>query len=429
MKGIGVDPKTILEDLTSIKKDDINWKSGRCFGYVYNPGEVGLKLIKDSFIKYMSDTVLDVKAFPSSKILEHELNGIAIEILGGDQTDSGSCFTTGGTESIFLSVLAHREWAKKTKNITEPNIVIPDTIHPAFNKACFYLGIKPIVVAAGPDFRADHKKMEYYIDDNTIMIAGSAPSYGVGQIDPLWELGCIAEDLKIGFVIDACVGGGIIPFMKSGPELSFKIPGVTAITLDWHKWYMSIKGSSSVVYRDKSMLDYQCFVHSAWMGYSIVNPSVTSTRSTGHIAATVAIIKYFGLNGYRKITDEIMYEADKIKNYLSSCEVLELIGEPELNVFAFSSSSEEVNIFTLQEVLKNKGWFIQPQLGYGDMPPSCHISVNYSNVGMINEFIIDLDRVLKAGLLSSKTELDMLSDMPIKKRDKILKSERIEGSL
>jgi len=80
-------------------------------------------------------------------------------------------------------------------------------------------------------------------------------------------------------------------------------------------------------------------------------------------------------------------------------------------------------------VLKNKGWFIQPQLGYGDMPPSCHISVNYSNVGMINEFIIDLDRVLKAGLLSSKTELDMLSDMPIKKRDKILKSERIEGSL
>jgi len=69
LKGIGVDPKTILEDLTSIKKDDINWKSGRCFGYVYNPGEVGLKLIEDSFIKYMSDTVLDVKAFTSSKIL------------------------------------------------------------------------------------------------------------------------------------------------------------------------------------------------------------------------------------------------------------------------------------------------------------------------------------------------------------------------
>ena len=416
------DVKKIIEDLTRAKSNDVDWASGRCFGYVYDPGEEGLSLVKEAFSMYLSDTVLDTKAFPSVKFLESFVDRFALDLLKAPK-GSGSVFTTGGTESIFLSVLAHREWAKSEKGIVQPNIVIPDTIHPAFNKACFYLGVRPIVVAAGPDYKADTKKIEYYINENTIMLAGSAPSYGVGQIDSLRELGRIAQESGIGMVVDACVGGGVIPFIDV-EELSFNIPGVTAITLDWHKWFMSVKGSSSVVYRDKKMISYQCFSHSAWMGYSIVNPTITSTRSAGHLASTYAILEYFGVEGYRAVASEIMEASEKIKSYVRSSNILKLVGDPLTNVFAFTSSSE-VNIFRLQERLQEKGWFIQPQVGFGDMPASCHISVNKGNVSAVDDFINILDQVLAEDGLNAESPMDKINSLPIRKRDLLLMNARL----
>ena len=417
----------ILGGLREVQAGDVDWSKGQCFGYVYDPGPEAQGLMQEALLLYLNSTVLDTQAFPSSKILEKRVDDFARKILR--VPDSGvSTFTTGGTESIFLSVLAHREWGRKEKGIREANIVIADTAHPAFVKACFYLDMRPIIVAADPDYKADARKVAYYADNyansNTVAIVGSAPAYGTGQVDPLRELGEFAESEDIGFIVDGCVGGGILPFMGEG-LLDFTIPGVTAITLDWHKWFMSLKGASSVVYRDAKMLEYQTFSHSAWMGYPIVNPTVTSTRSSGHIAATVAVLEYFGVEGYREIAQDIMRTSQVIKDYLSQSKHLALVGDPPLNVFSVRSTTSEVNIFRLQQELRRNGWYIQPQTSFGDMPASCHVSVNRGNVGREQAFVDELDRILQQGNLSEETEYDLVNNLSIKKRDAAFKRSRI----
>ena len=71
--------------------------------------------------------------------LEAEVIRVTLEAFNGPQ---GSCGVTssGGTESIFLAMLAYREQGRK-RGITTPNVVAPFTAHAAFDKACFYLGM------------------------------------------------------------------------------------------------------------------------------------------------------------------------------------------------------------------------------------------------------------------------------------------------
>jgi len=56
---------------------------------------------------------------------EAEIISSVIDLFNGDRK-KGTCgaLTSGGTESILLSILAHREYAKKTKGVTTPNLVI-----------------------------------------------------------------------------------------------------------------------------------------------------------------------------------------------------------------------------------------------------------------------------------------------------------------
>ena len=66
-------------------------------------------------------------------------------MLGGDSiTDStpGGILTSGGTGSILHALLAYRDHAREQRGITQPNVVKPETGHPAFDKACHLFGIE-----------------------------------------------------------------------------------------------------------------------------------------------------------------------------------------------------------------------------------------------------------------------------------------------
>ena len=98
--------------------------------------------------------------------------------------------TTGGTESILMSMLAYRNYARAEKGITDPNIVLPITAHAAFDKASQYFGITLRKVALRPDYeetegRINVSDMAARIDGNTICLVGSAPNYPNGAIDPI----------------------------------------------------------------------------------------------------------------------------------------------------------------------------------------------------------------------------------------------------
>ena len=48
---------------------------------------------------------------------------MTINMLGGNDKCVGVC-TTGGTESILMTVKAYRDYAKEVKGITEPNMYV-----------------------------------------------------------------------------------------------------------------------------------------------------------------------------------------------------------------------------------------------------------------------------------------------------------------
>jgi glutamate/tyrosine decarboxylase-like PLP-dependent enzyme len=159
--------------------------------------------------------------------------------------------SSGGTESIMLAMKTYRDWTRDKKGITEPEMIVPTTAHAAFDKASQYFNIKMIRIPVGPDFRADLDATKAAISPNTIVIVGSAPPFPHGIIDPIQELSELALSHGIGFHTDACLGGFFTARAeKLGypvPPFDFRLPGVTSMSADTHKYGYAAKGTSVVL--------------------------------------------------------------------------------------------------------------------------------------------------------------------------------------
>ena len=186
-------------------------------------------------------------------------------LLGGCENVTGK-MTSGGTESLLMTVKTAREWARNHKpDANLPEMVLPSTAHPAFEKAAHYFGVRPVHVPVGENFRAQVDLMEAAITSNTILMVGSAPSYPQGVVDPIADLAAVAQKHQLLFHVDACVGGFMLPFVRklgySVPDFDFRVPGVTSISADLHKYGYAAKGASVILYRDRNLRLHQFFVH------------------------------------------------------------------------------------------------------------------------------------------------------------------------
>ena len=179
----------VFEQLERFRENDTPWREGRTWAYVYDPGREADGVIKDAFVSYLSENGLDPTAFPSALQMENDVVSMAARHLNGDADVVGN-FTSGGTESIMLAVKAARDWAREQRrSIREPEMVLPETAHAAFQKAAYYLCVKPVIVSADPhSFRADVDAVRDAITDNTVLLVGSAISYAHGVVDPIREL-------------------------------------------------------------------------------------------------------------------------------------------------------------------------------------------------------------------------------------------------
>ncbi len=101
---------------------------------------------------------------------------ITADLLG--LSEAAGNMTSGGTESILMAVKAARDWAREERpQVTAPELVLPVTAHPAFDKAAHYLGLRPIHIPVREDLRADLDAARAAITDSTILVVGSAPCY------------------------------------------------------------------------------------------------------------------------------------------------------------------------------------------------------------------------------------------------------------
>ncbi|MDP3284149.1 MAG: aminotransferase class V-fold PLP-dependent enzyme, partial [Desulfobacterales bacterium] len=303
----GIPRDKLLSRMEAMREKDADWRSGKTWSLVYYAGEEHTGFLKNAHNMFFSENGLSPLAFPSLKIFENEVIAMTARMLGGDEEVSGA-MTSGGTESILMAMKAYRQLARATRpSVKEPEILLPVTAHPAFEKAAHYFDLKTVHSPVGNDFKADVNAARELITDNTIVMAGSAPAYPHGVIDPIPELAAVAKEKGIGFHVDSCLGGFMLPWLnKLGYPVTpfdFSVPGVTSISADIHKYGYAAKGASVVLYRSKELRRHQFFVYSDWPGGIYASPSMTGTRAGGSIAAAWAAINAIGEEGYMRLAE------------------------------------------------------------------------------------------------------------------------------
>jgi glutamate/tyrosine decarboxylase-like PLP-dependent enzyme len=241
--------------------------------------------------------------------------------------------------------------------------------------------------------------MKKAITGNTILMVGSAPSYAHGVVDPIPALARLAAERDILFHVDACVGGFMLPYYRrlgqAFPDFDFSVPGVTSISMDLHKYGYTPKNASTVLYRSKELRKYQFFACSRWPGYSVVNSAIQSSKTGGSMAAAWAVINYLGDDGYLKIAKHTMDATRKLADGIEKIEGLRLMARPDLCMFSFTA--DNVDVFHVIDEMKERGWYIQPQLSFDSSRKNIHISMNESSSNLADEFLSDLkDSVSRA---------------------------------
>ncbi|MBM4334918.1 MAG: aspartate aminotransferase family protein [Deltaproteobacteria bacterium] len=407
----GLETEELFRRLETFRKDDVNWRDGRVWAYVYDPGAEAEAVIKRAYTMYLTENALDPTAFPSGMRLENELVAMAAAHLRGDANVVGN-FTSGGTESIICAVKAARDFARANRpKATSPHVLLPTTAHAAFHKACHYLdvGVRTVPVDA-KSFRADPLAMREAIDENTILMVGSAVSYAHGVVDPIRELGQIALERDLLFHVDGCMGGFLLPYFRrlgaSVPDFDFSVPGVTSVSMDFHKYAFAAKGASVILYRSAELRKYQMYACANWTGYTVINPTVQSTKSIGPLAAAWAVLNHFGDEGYLEIARQVLDATRRIADAIEAMPDLRLLGRPEMNLVAFASDT--VSVFHVIDEMKLRGWYIQPQLGFASSRENIHLSIMPSNVRWVDAMLADLRecvekaRSLVSGELAAK---------------------------
>lgn len=394
----GLSKEEILSTLQAFKARDMDWKSGRVWCYVYNPGESPAEVTREAYLSYISENGLDPTVFPSMLKLETDVVRAVINLLRGDSNAVGH-LTTGGTESIMLAVKTARDKARlEHPEITQPEMVLPRTAHAAFHKAAHYLSVKPVVVEIDPQtFKVRAEDMRAAVTPNTILLVASAPNYSQGVLDPIAAIGTVAQQKNLLFHVDACVGGLHLSFMRKlgyeVPDFDFTIPGVTSISTDLHKYGYAAKGCSVIMYRSKDIRKYQIFACTDTTAYTLINPTVLSSKSGGPMAGAWAILNFLGEEGYKNIIKAVQEATEILMAGINSIDDLQVLGEPAMCMFSFKSDT--INVYQLADEMNKRGWYLQGQFSTALTPRNLHISVNHGTIHNVNALLKDLQECVE----------------------------------
>ncbi|KAL6487085.1 hypothetical protein MHYP_G00037110 [Metynnis hypsauchen] len=386
----GLSQKQVLDSIRQYQTlNEVQWTKGKVSGAVYWGDEKLTELLVKVYGEFAWSNPLHPDIFPGVRKMEAEVVRMTCSLFNGGP-DSCGTVTSGGTESILMACKAYRDLAYE-QGIKYPEIIAPVSVHAAFDKAAHYFGMKLIHVPLDKKtMKADVKAMKRAISKNTAMLVCSAPQFPHGIIDPIVEVGKLAEKYNIPFHVDACLGGFLIVFMeKAGFKLEpfdFRIKSVTSISADTHKYGYAPKGSSVVLYRDKKYRHYQYFVAPDWQGGIYASPSMAGSRPGGIIAACWATMMHMGENGYVDATRKVVQTARTIAAGIRKIEGVFVFGNPEVSVVAIGSNV--FDIFRLSNALTSKGW----NLNTLQFPSSIHICVTmlHTKPGVAERFITDV---------------------------------------
>jgi sphinganine-1-phosphate aldolase len=372
--------------------EEPRWKDGFVSGGVYHGDADHVAYLNDVYALNSQANPLHADLWPSITKYEADIVSMTAAMLGaGSPGAERVCgvVSSGGTESIMLAMKTYRDWSRAERRITRPEVVAPVSAHPAFDKAAQSFGIRMIRVPVGADYRADVPAMNARVGRNTIAMVGSAPGFPHGVIDPILELSEVARRRGIGFHTDACLGGFVLPWARAlgyaVPEFDFRLPGVTSMSADTHKFGYAAKGTSVVLYRTPELRRHQYFVSTDWPGGLYCSPSFAGSRPGALIAACWAAMVACGEEGYLDATKRILETAAEIKLGISEMADVFVFGDP---LFVIAFGSESVDIYRVLDHMARRGWGL---IGL-QKPPAVHLCVTlrHAQPGVAQRFLSDL---------------------------------------
>lgn len=382
----------ILAELERFGSDDPNYKDAKTWSLVYYLDKDYTDFLLDAYGRYFSANGLNPTAFKSLKRLEKAVLRFTAGLLHADDSAYG-VMTSCGTESCLLAVKTYRDLGR-SKGIKKPEMVLPETAHVAWEKGAEYFGVTIQRAPLAGDYGVDLKDVERLVNKNTVMILGSAPEYPHGIIDPIKGLGELAVKRKIPLHVDACVGGYLLPFLEENgadiPVWDFRVPGVSSISADIHKYGYAAKGASCILYRSGETFRHQVFVSESWPGGVFASPALLGTRPGGAYAAAWAAIQANGREGYRELARRAMETTEKLKKGIEAIPELEIIGSPTACLLSFRSNNPNVNIFAVGDEMEKAGWHIDRL----QRPDALHAMVTAAHGKAADLYLQDLARAV-----------------------------------
>lgn len=388
----------ILAELTELRAlEESRWKQGYASGSVYHGDSSHIEYMNQAYALHSQTNQLHSDLWPSAAKFEAEIIAMTATMLGADRTtapfgsEEGVCgsVSSGGSESILLAMKAYRDWARDKRGITEPELVMPISAHAAFHKAGQYFQIKIRTTPLDDGFRADLNALEDAINENTIGIIGSAVNFPYGTIDPLEEMSEIALRRGVLMHVDGCLGGYFLPWAeKLGapvPKFDFRLPGVTSMSCDTHKYGYAPKGTSVVLYRGMELRRYQFFTLADWPGGLYYSPTFSGSRPGGLSAACWAALMTIGEQGYLEATKKILDAVAIMKQGIESIPELRLLGQT-VGVFAFTADS--LDTYQVLDQMSYRHWALTGL----QHPPAIHLSPTqrHTTPGVAERFVSDL---------------------------------------
>jgi sphinganine-1-phosphate aldolase len=392
----GLGAEAVLRELDAIARaEDRVWADGRCSGTIYSGDRALYDLIGAAFTRFSYVNALQRDMCPSQTRFEAEILAMGLDLMNGAAARARGLrpcgvLTSGGTESILSAIYAHREWARAAKGVTDPEMIVPETAHVAFDKGAHYFGVR--IVRAPIDPRTTLVDVGFVRDaigPRTILLVGSAGNYPYGTIDPIAALAELAVEHDVGLHVDGCLGGFILPFGEQLglpiPPFDFRLPGVTTISADTHKYGYGPKGTSLLLFRDRALRRHLFFARADWKGGMYASPGIGGSRSGGLIAATWAVMVALGRSGYLERARRIFDTSFAMQEQVRAHPELRLLGDP---TFCFSFTSDEFDVYHVNDFMKRRGWRFNGQ----QYPSAIHMCVTgpQTRPGVVERFGADL---------------------------------------
>ncbi|KAL1855804.1 Dihydrosphingosine phosphate lyase [Diaporthe australafricana] len=377
--------------------DHTRWEDGFVSGAVYHGEDKLLKLQTEAYGKFTVANPIHPDVFPAVRKMEAEVVAMVLSLFNAPPSAAGVS-TSGGTESILMACLSARQKAYVERGVTEPEMILPETGHTAFRKACEYFKIKlQLVPCPAPSYQVDVRRVARLVNANTILLVGSAPNFPHGIMDDIAALSKIAVRRRIPLHVDCCLGSFLVPFLdKAGFEtqpFDFRLRGVTSISCDTHKYGFAPKGNSTTLYRTAELRAYQYFVIPDWSGGVYASPGFAGSRPGALIAGCWTSLMSVGEEGYLDACVQIVGATKRIAERLRDSPVLaaelEVMGKPLVSVVAFTARN--LNIYDIADAMTQRGWHLNSLQD----PPAMHVAVTMPITRVWEKLTDDLEAVIE----------------------------------